>query len=352
MSPDTGSGSTSRSRAHATIHDVAAAAGVSVATVSRALRGLERVSETTRQRVLQAASELHYTASPSASSLASGRTGLIGVAVPFADRWFFATVLSAIARTAAGEGYQIMLIDLEQQGEQPRRLPLTSQLLAKRLDGLIVVTIAPSLTEAALIDRLGIPLVSVGTPVAGHPLVRIDDELAARLATEHLIGLGHTKIGYVGRVPPRETGLATPALRFDAFAQTLAEHRIPLRRSWILDSDWTMDEAFRDATRLLRSTRRPTALVAGSDEMAFGIMNAARRLGVRVPDDLSVVGIDDHPFSDVLDVSTVRQDVAGQGRAAAEILLPALRGRHQEDGLVHVDSVRLIERGSTAPPPA
>lgn len=350
MTNPAGRGGANRSREHATIHDVAAAAGVSVATVSRALRGLDRVNEGTRERVLAAAGELHYTASPSASSLASGRTGLIGVAVPFGDRWFFATVLSAIARAVRAEGYQIMLIDLEQQGQHDRRLPLTSQMLAKRLDGLITVNIAVSPVEAALIDRLHIPLVSVGTHVAGHPLVRIDDELASRLATEHLIDLGHTKIGYVGRVPPRATGLTTPSHRYTAFTQTLADHRIPVRRSWLLDSDWTMGDAFTDATRLLQSPRRPTALVTGSDEMAFGVMNAARRLGVRVPDDLSVVGIDDHPFSDVLDVSTVRQDVAGQGRAAAEILLPALAGRRSDPHYVRIEDVTLIERGSTAPP--
>lgn len=204
--------------------------------------------------------------------------------------------------------------------------------------------------ESALIDRLGIPLVSVGTRVPGRPLVRIDDAAAARLATEHVAGLGHTKIGYVGRVPSQAAGLTTPAHRFEAFAEVLAERGIPLRTSWVLDSDWTMDDACRDATRLLTKAQRPTALVVGSDEMAFGVMNAARRLGVQVPHDLSVVGIDDHPFSDVLDVSTVRQDVVGQGLAAANILLPALRGRRQDPSLIHTDDIRLIERGSTAAP--
>lgn len=350
MSPNASRNSPGRSRGHATIHDVAAAAGVSVATVSRALRGLDRVNESTRERVFAAADELHYVASPSASSLASGRTGVIGVAVPFGDRWFFATVLSSIARRVRTEGYQVLLLDLEQQGQHEQRLPLTSDMLAKRLDGIITVNIAVTGAETALIDRLGIPLVSVGTQVPGRPLVRIDDSAAARLATEHVVGLGHTKIGYVGRVPPQSAGLTTPAHRFEAFTQVLAEHRIALRSSWVLDSDWTMDDAFRDATALLTRAHRPTALVVGSDEMAFGVMNAARRLGVQVPRDLSVVGIDDHPFSDVLDVSTVRQDVVGQGLAAANILLPALRGRRQDPSLIQTEDIRLIERGSTAPP--
>lgn len=350
MSSPSSRSSTGRSRGHATIHDVAAAAGVSVATVSRALRGLDRVNESTRERVLAAADELHYVASPSASSLASGRTGVIGVAVPFGDRWFFATVLSAIARRVRTQGYQVLLLDLEQQGQHEERLPLTSDMLAKRLDGIITVNIAVTGAETALIDRLGIPLVSVGTPVPGRPLVGIDDGEAARLATEHVIGLGHTRIGYVGRVPPQATGLTTPAHRFEAFTTVLAQHRIPLRSTWVLESDWTMDDAFRDATALLKKAQRPTALVVGSDEMAFGVMNAARRLGVQVPHDVSVVGIDNHPFSEVLDVSTVRQDVVGQGQAAADILLPSLLGRRQDPSQVHIDAVRLIERGSTAPP--
>lgn len=349
MSPNANRSGAGRSRGHATIHDVAAAAGVSVATVSRALRGLDRVNEATRERVLAAAAALHYVASPSASSLASGRTGVVGVAVPFGDRWFFATVLSSIARRVRAQGYQVMLLDLEQQGQHEDRLPLTSDMLAKRLDGIITVNIAVTGAEIALIDRLGIPLVSVGTRVPGRPVVRIDDAAAARLATEHVVGLGHTKIGYVGRVPPQATGLTTPAHRFEAFTQVLSEHRIPLRSTWVLDSDWTMDDAFRDATALLRRTQRPTALVVGSDEMAFGVMNAARRLGIQVPHDLSVVGIDDHPFSDVLDLSTVRQDVVGQGLAAADLLLPMLRGRRQDPALEQVEPIRLIERGSTYP---
>ncbi len=326
-------------------------AGVSVATVSRALRGLDRVSPETRQRVLDVAEELHYVASPTATSLASGRTRVVAVVAPFLTRWFFATLVSAIEKELRSQGHHAILFDLEDDSYD-QRLPLTQNMLWKRVDGVITLNVPMELEEVALVDRLGLPLVAIGSPVPGRPCVRIDDRTTMRTAVQHLIGLGHERIGYIGDVPQNVAHVQTPQDRLSAFRETMAEAGLPVVEAWILGSDWTAEAAARDSAELLGRADRPTAVVAASDEMAIGVQESARRLGVRVPEDLSIIGIDDYVLSGVLGLTTVRQDVAAQGREAARLLLQALA----DDGHVVSDEVvlmptELVRRESTGPAP-
>lgn len=333
-----------------TISDVARTAGVSVATVSRALRGLDRVSPTTRERVLKVAAELHYVASPTATSLASGRTKVIGVVAPFLSRWFFATLISAIDKALRDRGHHVLLFDLEDDSFD-RRMRLSQGMLWKRVDGIITLNIPIDAGELALLDRLGLPLVAIGNPVPGRPCVRIDDARAMRLATEHVIDLGHSDIAYVGAVPSSAAHIQTPQDRLTAFCATLEEHGLTSPAGWVLDSEWTADSAAQDAELLLSSDTRPTAVVAASDEMAIGVMATARRLGLRVPEDLSVVGIDDYLLSRVLGLTTVRQDVAALGRRAGEILMRQLAGQPAPAEGDLLLPTELVVRTSTGVPP-
>ena len=302
---------------------MARVAGVSVATVSRALRGLDRVSPQTRARVLRVAEDLHYVASPTATSLASGRTRVAAVVAPFLTRWFFATLVSAIEKSLRAAGHHVLLFDLEDDSYD-HRLPLSQSMLWKRVDGVITLNIPMTSDEIELVDRLGLPLVAIGSPVPGRPCVRIDDRAAMRTAVEHLAGLGHTRIGYIGAVPQNVAHIQTPQDRLEAFLATVEQQDLTCDDGWILGSDWTAEAAARDSTALLSRPDRPTAIVAASDEMAIGVRESARRLGVRVPEDLSIIGIDDYVLSAVLGLTTVRQDVAGLGHAAAGLLLKAL----------------------------
>lgn len=333
-----------------TITDVAREAGVSVATVSRALRGLDRVSPRTRERVLKVATELDYVASPTATSLASGRTQVVGVVAPFLTRWFFATLVSSIEKTLRQHGHHVLLFDLEDDNYN-KRLPLSQNMLWKRVDGVITLNLPLTEQELELVDRLGLPLVAIGTPVADRPNVRIDEDLAMRTATEYLVGLGHERISYIGTVPSNAAHIQTPQARLDAFRSVMHEHGLPEHPHWILESDWTADSAAADTRALLASDDRPTALAAASDEMAIGAMAAARAEGLRIPEDLSIIGVDDHVLSNVLGLTTVRQDVAAQGREAAGILLRALGVDTTEGRANHVVvPTELIVRHSTAPP--
>lgn len=340
-----------------TISDVARAAGVSVATVSRALRGVSTVNAATRARVLRAADDLEYVASPTAASLASGRTRVIGIVTPFLTRWFFATAVSAIEKTLREYGYHVLLIDLEADTHLERRA-LTSQMLSKRVDGLITLNVPLRPEELALIGKLKLPVVAIGNPVPGHPLIHIDDAGAARQAVEHLAVLGHTKIGYVGAVPSTAEHRLVPWGRLSGFRDAMRNHGLVLNSDWIITCDWTAQGAAKQSTALFLSDSAPTAIVAGSDEMAIGVMAVASQSDFRIPQDLSIVGIDNYALSDVLKLTTVKQDVGAQGRAAADTLLHILLGPTEEpapdqpagmiDNVVTVPT-ELITRRTTGP---
>jgi LacI family repressor for deo operon, udp, cdd, tsx, nupC, and nupG len=332
-----------------TISDVARVAGVSVATVSRALRGVDRVSPRTRDRVLQAAADLHYSASPAATSLVSGRTRGVGVIVPYFNRWFFATVVSGIEKELREHDHHVLLCDLEGHTVDTR-LPITQDMLWKRADGAIILNVPPDPEERALLDRLEIPVVTVGNRQGDWPAVRIDDEAAMATATRHVLDRGHRDIAYAGMVPASVTDLQTPRDRRKAFAATLAERGLHCPAEWMVECDWTAHSAAEQFHRVLSRSPRPTCVVAASDEMAFGVLHAARRLGIEVPRELSVIGIDDHVLSDIFDLTTVRQDVESQGRRAGQLMLDALDG-HDVAGIDDVFDVELVTRGTTAPPP-
>lgn len=335
-----------------TITDVAREAGVSVATVSRALRGLDRVSADTRERVFEVATRLDYVASPTAMSLASGRTQVIGVVAPFLSRWFFASIVSAIEKTLRRKGHHVLLFDLEDDTFESR-LPLSQNMLWKRVDGVITLNLPLSEGEVDLLDRLHLPVVAIGTPVPGRPVVRIDDSLAMRQATEHLIALGHQRIAYVGSVPQNVAHVKTPQARLQAFQATLRAHGLTSNPQWVLASDWTADSSLEHTMAMLARPDRPTAIVAASDEMAFGALAAASRSGLRVPEDVSVIGIDDHSLSAVMGLTTVRQDVQRQGEIAGQLLLDTLTEGKPLGETHHVFvPTEIVTRRSTAAPTA
>lgn len=330
------------------IKDVARDVQMSTATVSRALRGLPGVSEETRGRVAEAARRLGYVASPSAAGLATGQTRTVAVVVPFVTRWFFATVVHGAEEVFRERGYDLLLYNLGGDAAARHRVFATG-LLTKRVDAVLLLGLKPSPEELARLRELGRPVIIVGADVPGWATVRIDDELAARTATQHLLDLGHRRIAYVGGATAGVLDFTAPVARLAGFREALSAAGVAPDPSLEVDGEFTVEGGIRVGHGLLGRPDPPTAVFAASDEMAMGLLRTARELGVRVPEDLSVVGLDDHVMAPLFDLTTVAQPVLEQGRVAAEQILAALAGRPWDPQQVLLPT-RLVVRGTTAPP--
>lgn len=339
------------------IVDVARRAGVSVATVSRALRGLPNVSRDTRTRVLTAADELGYSASPLASGLATGRMRAVGVVLPFAGGWFFAEVVRGIEQVLRRHDYDLVLHVLSD--EHRRREFFASLPVRRRVDAILVVGLELDDAEAEVLRSLGMPIAWVGEPVADAHGEFVDDVAAARLAVEHLLALGHRRIACVGGDP----GRSGPARRrTEGYRQALAAAGLRPQPGWELDGGFTPEGAQAAVFAVLAAPgERPTALFCHSDEMAFGALGALRELRLDCPRDVSVVGLDGHALAATFGLTTVAQPVLELGGQAARWLVAHLAdvdSPEEDDDDEDVNTttgpqlheVRLLVRGSTAAP--
>jgi LacI family repressor for deo operon, udp, cdd, tsx, nupC, and nupG len=303
----------------ATIEDVARRAEVSVATVSRALRQLPNVAPATRARVLAAAYELDYVADPHASRLAGGATMTLGLVVPTLGTWFHGRLFAAVERAVARAGYALRPYTLSGPGGLERfvvDLPFR-----KGVDGLLLVDAPAGPDELERVAGAGVPLVTVGLHRPGVPSLRVDDVAAARAAVDHLTGLGHRRIAFVGGAEDDPVGVEAPALRQRGYRDALRTAGVTVGPELVVAAEPTIAGGVQAARRLFELTVRPTAVFAHTDEQAFGVLEVARDRGLDVPGAVSVVGFDDHPVARVLGLTTVRQDVDALGAAAAGLLL-------------------------------
>ncbi|MET4639748.1 LacI family DNA-binding transcriptional regulator [Mycetocola sp. 2940] len=329
------------------IADVAARAGVSKATASRALSGKGYVATATRQRVVDAAKEIGFVASPNAASLVTGRTKNIGVVIPFISHWFFGAILEGIEEALLGRGYDMTLYNLR-PGSVDRDRVFDFFLARKRFDGVIAIGVEPTAEEAGRLLRLGIPMISIGAPVAGIRSLTIDDVRAARLATEHLLGLGHRNIMHIGGVITGDDDQTVNGQRLTGYRQAMVAAGLggEMRAAQAVMS---VPGGYDAGTHALSDpTLRPTAVFAACDEVAIGVMIAARRIGIRVPDDLSVIGIDGHDYAEMFSLTTIEQKPRLQGQSAVTDLLEAVSGEPAAVEVVEMPA-RLVVRASTAP---
>jgi len=329
------------------IDEVARVAGVSTATVSRALRGLPNVSVTTRERVRTAAAELGYVASPSAASLASGRTRTIGLLTPWVNHWFFANVIEGAERALRAEGFDALLHTFEVSRRAPRRR-VDADVLRRRVDGILVVGLPLDDTEVQALVSLGHPLIFIGSGVEGQVTVRLDDLATGRDATEHLIGLGHRRIGHISGSPDDVTPFSPPVARREGWVTALRRAGIPVEPALEVHGYFDVGGGRESMHILLRQCPDLTAVFAASDEMAMGAILAARDLGLRVPQDLSVVGVDGHDLGELVGLTTMVQPAVEQGATAATLLLAMITGAPVPGDVVY--QTQLVDRGSTGPP--
>ena len=327
-----------------TIHDVAAAAGVSVATVSKAVHGRYGVAPETARRVLEVIEDLGYQSSLGASSMRSRRTGVIGVLVP-AFEPFSAEILKGVGAAARGTGMDLLAYSGSQDGEGAgweRRS--VNRLSGTLIDGVIMVT--PTVVNVSA----EVPIVAIDpyTGPADLPTVESDSFHGAQLATRYLIELGHTRIGFIAGRPD----LRSAELRDAGYRRSLHEARIPFDPRLVGIGRYQQDAARELAHELLTQADRPTAIFASNDLSAIAVMAVAAQLGISVPDELSVIGFDDIPEAarHSPPLSTVRQPMQRLGEVAARLLFALMSGETPPQTHLQLPT-RLVARATTAPPP-
>ncbi|MYW93510.1 LacI family transcriptional regulator [Amycolatopsis rubida] len=304
-----------------TSHDVARLAGVSQPTVSRALRGDHRVSEATRTRVREAADALGYVPSEAGRSLATRSTHCVGVVVTDLTNPFYPHLIGPLHDTLEQHGYRMMLF-----AERSEAALETERLLDRSIDGVVLTTAVVGSALPAELVRRGVPFVflnrETGTNHADAAVV--DNEAGGRLVAEELLRLGHADIALIGGPADTTTGRD----RELGFRVGLSEAGVGLPRRRVRQGPFDYDTGYAGLLDLWSDGPRPTAVFCGNDVIAIGAMNAARRLGLDIPGELTVIGFDDLPMAswETFDLTTVRHDLDGMAKAAADLLVERLSG--------------------------
>lgn len=328
------------------ISDVAEVAGVSYQTVSRVLNNAPDVSDATRERIQQVIKDLRYRRSRTATALSTSRSTAIGILTDGSQRFGPVGTLLALEKVARQKGYFTTVVTVEEPYEEsvPKALETLDEI---EVDGIIVI--APLLSMAATVRgaAIQIPVEMIAAGVSSTPsffTYSENQELGARMATQHLIELGHTDIAHIagsmewfdGRV--RKSGWEG-ALR-DA----------GLTPGMCLEGDWSPAWAYETGLRLAREGKVPQAIFAASDHTALGLIRAFTESGIRVPEDVSIVGYDDVEGSDFFlpPLTTVRQDFTALAQASIEVLLGAIEGR---DVVRAPSQPKLVDRKSAVRPP-
>ncbi len=332
----------------ATIDDVARRAGVSTATVSRALRNHPNVTEPTRRKVRAAADELRYVANPNASRLASGRSGTIGVLAPILTSWYTSEVLAGVEDVLGAADVDLLIGTATSRVRE--RVLSGDAAFRQRVDGVLLVDVFCTEAGAAAMARAGLPTVVLGERLHALPSISVDNRHGAALAAQHLVELGHRRIAMISGGADPLIRASVPVLRADGFVAALAAAGLDLPDRYRFDGGFSIDGGRLAAHELLSLRHPPTAVFCMSDEMAIGVIHAARERGVGIPEQLSLVGFDDHTVSGALGLTTIRQPVRHMGRTATHYLLDRIGDPDAHGGPHHV-GVELIERSSSAPPP-
>lgn len=310
------------------VRQIAKMADVSVSTVSRVLNGHPYVSEEKRKAVLDAVGRLNYTKNMNAVHLLKGKTNMAGVILPFVNHPYFSRLLEGISGEALKADYRLILCQTNYERE--RELRALELLKEKQIDGVIICSRTLGWEDIA-------PYCATGPVVAceksGHPAISsvyIDHYASFEYGIRHLIAKGHRRIGYC----TSRVNSSNSEIRRRAFRDTLHRAQIPVTESWMFHDCFDMEDGVEVARKLMELEERPTALLVTGDQVAAGIMAEAGRQGLVIPDDLAIIGFDNHPISRVLRITTIDNRLDETGSRAFRLLVDRITGsRNQADGI-------------------
>ena len=329
-----------------TIRDVAKRANVGVGTVSRVLNNNPAVSEATREKVLTAIEELAYTPNPIARQLSIGRTLTIGIILPYLTLPSYIERLRGVQNFMADSEYDLMIFSIDNLAQRNAYFQNLSR--KSRVDGMLIVSLPPDDEEAAYFTKSRIPTVLID---AEHPAlccIVADDIEGGRIATSHLIEIGHTKIAFVSHYL---TSPFHPSMkrRYQGYREALNNAGIPYTPVYLKEGDRNRESAREMAKELLQLDEPPTAIFASSDTHAIGVLDAAHEIGIKVPEELSVIGYDNIRDSSYNDLTTIDQNLFDSGVKGAQMLLDVIQKviKHPCKQYVTLD---LLNRKTTAPP--
>ncbi len=327
-----------------TIYDVAERAGLSIATVSRVLNSPERVSTTSRQKVMQAIDQLGFVPNAEARARVLASTGRIGVITPFFTSPSFIDRLRGVASALSNSRYELVIYTVDSMDRLDgylSSLPLTGN-----LDGLIVISLPLDEVAAQRLRTNNLETVCIEQSVPGFSAILVDDHAGGRLAAQHLLENGHRRCAYVYFGESPEYSIHPEVQRLSGFREALAEHGVSLTDEYIRYVPISRKGIREKLRELFELAEPPTAIFAPSDDLAIRVIHRARELGVSCPRDLSVIGFDDIDIAEHVDLTTISQRLTDSGQMAVELLLARLA--EPERPIQHIQlQVHLEERGTT-----
>ena len=331
------------------IRTVADRANVSIATVSRTINRVPSVNPKMAKRVWDAIRELGYFPNTQARALGSGRSGLLGLVVSDITNPFFPELIQGFEDVAVKSGYEILV---SSTNYDPARMEMCiRRMLERKAEGVAVMTFG---IDQPMIDELvkrNVPLVfvDVGPDRPGISLLKVNYHRGIRQGVQHLAALGHRKIGFISGPPDQHSAMA----RIDAFATSLAECGIPQRQEWVVRGDHTMEGGMRGMEQILSASRGnlPTAVICSNDMTAVGVLHQAYRCGLRIPQDLSVIGFDDIQLARVMIPPLTSVQMSRTSLATSAVNALRAHAEANSPRREYLIETQLVVRESTAFPP-
>lgn len=327
-----------------TIYDVASLAKVSITTVSRVLNSPGQVSAVSRKKIIKAMKELNFVPKADATARARKDFKRIGILTPFFTAPSFVQRIRNISGSLAVTDYELITYSVASEDQLSGYLSMLP--VSNRIDGLIILALPVTEEDIQLFKEYDLPVVLVEISHPSVSSIEIDNIAGGRLAAEYLISKGYQSFGFIGEGGQPPYSLHATEKRFNGYKEALSEHGFYLLESNISFHEYGMNFAVDSVKKILSESDKPEVFFAASDLQAVGVLKAARELGLKVPEDVAVIGFDDIDLADYMGITTINQSLDQSGQAAVELLLEHMRD--SKTSVRHISyQLKIVERYST-----